>query len=263
MVTGLNIFREHFRDFEGAMTLIGGAACDEWFTSNGMTFRATNDLDLVIMMDQVGQPFLDAMRAFIKDGDYQSGARSDGVPILYRFTTPSREDFPSKLELSSRKPEGFELGDGQRAIPVSAGLGRHSLSAILLDDAYFSLIRDHHDRRDGLWVANATSLIPLKAHAWLNLTQARDNGEAVDSRNIKKHRADVFRLAATLPGEAGPELPASVLTDLSRFLEAFPTSSSDWPAIQDAVRTTVGARLRPETLREAIQTYFGMRRDEG
>lgn len=256
MVTGLNIFREHFRDYQGAMTLIGGAACDEWFSSNGMTFRATNDLDLVIMLDQVSQPFLEAMRTFIKDGGYQSGERSDGVPILYRFTTPSREDFPFKLELSSRKPEGFELSDGQKAIPVSAGLGRHSLSAILLDDAYFSLIRDHHDERDGLWVANATSLIPLKAHAWLNLTRARDAGEAVDSRNIKKHRADVFRLAATLPGDAGPELHSSVLADLSRFLESFLISSSDWPAIQDAVRATVGARIRPEALRQAIQTYF-------
>jgi hypothetical protein len=256
MVKGLNIFRDHFRGFEGAMTLIGGAACDEWFTSNGMTFRATNDLDLVIMMEQVEQPFLDAMRAFIREGSYQTSERSDGVPILYRFSDPIRDDFPAKLELSSRKPEGFELSDGQKYIPISAGLGRHSLSAILLDDAYFGLIQTHHDERYGLWMANATSLIPLKAHAWLNLTQARDSGEAVDSRNIKKHRADVFRLAATLPGEAGPELPASVLADLSRFLESFPPSSNEWPAIQDAVRTTVGARLRPETLRQAIQTYF-------
>jgi hypothetical protein len=88
MVTGLNIFREHFRDFEGAMTLIGGAACDEWFTSNGMAFRATNDLDLVIMMDQVGQPFLDALRAFIKDGDYQSiPAGSSGSRCTHRHET--------------------------------------------------------------------------------------------------------------------------------------------------------------------------------
>ena len=33
MVKGLEPFRERFREFEGAFTLIGGAACDEWFTA--------------------------------------------------------------------------------------------------------------------------------------------------------------------------------------------------------------------------------------
>jgi hypothetical protein len=55
MVRGLDLFRERFRPFHGLMTLIGGAACDEWFTTNGLTFRATNDLDLVIMMDDVAR----------------------------------------------------------------------------------------------------------------------------------------------------------------------------------------------------------------
>ena len=35
MVKGLELFRERFREFEGAFTLIGGAACDEWFTAQG------------------------------------------------------------------------------------------------------------------------------------------------------------------------------------------------------------------------------------
>ena len=51
MVRGLDLFRERFRPFQGMMTLIGGAACDEWFTENGLSFRATNDLDLVIGRD--------------------------------------------------------------------------------------------------------------------------------------------------------------------------------------------------------------------
>jgi hypothetical protein len=37
MVKGLDPFRERFRDFEGSFTLIGGAACDEWFTAQGLT----------------------------------------------------------------------------------------------------------------------------------------------------------------------------------------------------------------------------------
>lgn len=238
------------------MTLIGGAACDEWFTTAGLAFRATNDLDLVVMMDECDPAFLSAMRGFIEEGGYRISERSEGVPILYRFSDPVRSDFPAKLELSGRKPQGIELTDGQKYIPVSARLGRHSLSAILLDDDYFGLIQAHHEERDGLWIANTASLIPLKAHAWLNLTKAKAAGELIDSQNIKKHRADVFRLAAILPGKPGPELPASIAADLTTFLQAFPTGSAEWPAIIASVEATSGAKLPPPTLRNAIQTYF-------
>lgn len=50
------------------------------------------------------------------------------------------------------KLDGFELSDGQKYIPISAELGRHSLSAILLDDAYFGLIQAHHDEQRWLWI---------------------------------------------------------------------------------------------------------------
>lgn len=238
------------------MTLIGGAACDEWFTTNGLSFRATRDLDLVIMMNEAPSEFVSTMRAFVAEGGYKISERSEGVPILYRFSEPSLENFPAKLELSSKRPDGFELSDGQKYIPVAPGLGRHSLSAILLDDAYFDLIQTHHDERDGLWIANATSLIPLKAHAWLNLTSAQRAGEKIDSQNIKKHRADVFRLAATLPGEAGPQLSASVTSDLTTFLSSFAIGSAEWPAILDSLQGTFGTRLQPANLRAAIQTFF-------
>lgn len=256
MVAGLAIFRERFRPFEGVMTLIGGAACDEWMASKGLTFRRTQDLDLVIMMDEVEPAFISAMRAFIEEGKYQISERSDGVPILYRFTKPAREEFPAKLELSCRKREGFELSDNQKYIPVSAGLGVPSLSAILLKDDYFELIQAHHETRDGLWVANATSLIPLKAHAWLNLTKARENGEEVDTDNIKKHRSDVFRLAATLPAEPGPDLPQSIKADLAAFLGAFPIESDEWQAILASIKNTLGGMIRASDLRSAVQVYF-------
>jgi len=256
MVRGLDLFRERFRPFQGMMTLIGGAACDEWFTTNGMNFRPTDDLDLVIMMGEVNQPFINAVRAFVEEGKYKISERSNGVPILYRFVDPANLDFPAKLEFCSRKPEEFELSDGQKYIPISNALGSHSLSAILLDDAYFGLIQVHHDERDGLWVANATSLIPLKAHAWLNLTKAKEAGETVDSGNIKKHRNDVFRLAATLPAVVGPVLPESIKIDLVSFLQVFPTDSTDWPAILASLKSTIPGTLQPAALRAAIQTYF-------
>ncbi len=256
MVKGLDLFRERFRPFQGSMTLIGGAACDEWFTTIGMNFRATKDLDLVVMLDAVNPLFIAAVRAFIEEGKYKISERSDGVPILYRFANPESLNFPSKLEFCCRKPEKFELSDRQKYIPILTELGKHSLSAILLDNTYFELIQTHHDERDGLWVANVTSLIPLKAHAWLNLSKAKMKGEEVDSQNIKKHRADIFRLAATLPGVAGPDLPQSIKENLESFLQEFPPDSEDWGAILASLRNTITGTLQPADLREAIQTYF-------
>lgn len=256
MVNGIAIFRDRFRQFPGDLTLIGGAACDEWFTAQGLEFRATGDLDIVVMVEKLKPAFITAMRVFVAEGEYQISERSKGVPILYRFSKPARGDFPSKLELCSRNHQNFELAEGQNAIPVSTGLGKHSLSALLLDDDYYHLIQSHHDMRDGLWVANVTSLIPLKAHAWLNLTKAKSEGETIDSKNILKHRGDVFRLAGTLPGDPGPELSGRITRDLVSFLGAFPANSPEWNAIQASISNTLGGTIRPANLRQAIQTYF-------
>jgi hypothetical protein len=256
MVKGLDIFRDRFRQFDGSFTLIGGAACEEWFTTQGLPFRATKDLDIVLMIEVIDRAFVAAMRAFVAEGGYEIRERSEGIPILYRFAKPAREDFPFMLELFSRSPEGFDLGPDQEIIPVAVEPGQHSLSAILFDDTYYGLIQTHYDLRAGLRVANATALIPLKAYAWLNLTQRKADGETVDAKNIDKHRADVFRLAATLPGEPGPDLPSSIAEDLNTFLQAFPADSAEWTAILGSLKSTLGGGLRPAALRQAIQIYF-------
>lgn len=256
MVKGLDIFRERFSGFEGSFILIGGAACDLWFDQLSQPFRATRDLDLVLLIEVLSPEFVKAMRGFIAEGGYQSRQRTNGSPELYRFADPTDESFPAEIELFCRNPTGFELSPGD-VIPVELEPDHHSLSAILLNEHYYDLIRTHNDKRDGLGVANATSLIPLKAFAWLDLTRRRAEGETIDSRKIKKHRNDVFLLAATLPGEPGPELPASVTTDLARFLQSFPPDSPDWPAIIAALRfNPVSRGLPPTSLINAIQTYF-------
>lgn len=255
MVKGLDIFRERFRAFEGAFTLIGGAACDEWFTNQRLPFRATKDLDIVLMIEVLDPQFVAALWAFVRDGGYEIRERSDGTPMLYRFAKPGNGEFPHMLELFSRSPDGLKLAEGQEVIPVRIEPDHHSLSAILLNDDYYGLIQTGHDLRDGLRVANATALIPLKSKAWLDLTRRQAAGEAVDSKNITKHRNDVFRLAATLPGEPGPQLPSAITDDLVSFLAALPEASEEWPAILASLKEGIGA-MRAETLRNAIQTYF-------
>ena len=101
-------------------------------------------------------------------------------------------------------------------------------------------------------------LIPLKACAHLDLAERAAKGERVKSEDISKHRTDVFRIAATLPGEAGPAIPGAVQDDLRKFLAALPVDNKDeWQAIGDGLKTTFGSRkLGPASLIEAIRIYF-------
>jgi hypothetical protein len=161
------------------------------------------------------------------------------------------------VEIFSRKPGDIKLDEGQHVIPVKIDQGAASLSAILLDDNYYQLILEQRDEAQNLPFANPAALIPLKAKAWLDLSDRSKKGEKIDDKDIAKHRGDVFRIANTLPGEAGPKLPTSIEEDLKAFLAAFPVASGEWTPILDSLKTTFGGtRIRPEDLIAAIRTYF-------
>ena len=51
MVKGLDIFKEYFREYSNQYVLIGGAACDIFFSNNNIQFRVTRDLDIVLIVD--------------------------------------------------------------------------------------------------------------------------------------------------------------------------------------------------------------------
>lgn len=85
MVTGLDRFVAHFRGFEQAYTLIGGAACDVWLGAQGLEFRATKDLDLVLIVEALDSAFHQRFWAFVAAADYASLERSEARPQFYRF----------------------------------------------------------------------------------------------------------------------------------------------------------------------------------
>jgi len=257
MVKGLDLFRKHFSGQEKSFVLIGGVACHEWFADLDLEFRATKDLDVVLIVETLSADFVGVFWQFIEAGGYKIREGVTRDRLLYRFSNPEHGEYPAMLELFSRKPDRIDLGSGQRIIPIASDDIAASLSAILLDDAYYKLIREHQEIRDGLPCATAMALIPLKARAWLDLSQRKDRGEKVDDKNVLKHRNDVFRIAATLPGTKGPLLPESILTDLRDFLASFKISSPAWPAILASLEESVGT-LKPEVLLEAIKTYFDL-----
>ena len=73
-----------------------------------------------------------------------------------------------------------------------------SLSAILLNDEYYAFLRKGRIRLSGITVLDAPYLIPFKAKAWLDLSDKKNLGIHVNSRDIKKHKNDVFRLTEWL-----------------------------------------------------------------
>jgi hypothetical protein len=127
-----------------------------------------------------------------------------------------------------------------------------------LNDDYYELIRQQHNEEKNLPFANPAALIPLKARAYIDLADRAAKGEEGKGKDIAKHRTDVFRIAATLPSEAGPTIPEAVRADLRKFLSAFPPEmKQEWDAIRAGLKTTFGAQeIKSEVLIEAIRVYF-------
>ena len=57
MVTGIDSFKEWFKDSEEQYAIIGGTACDILMTEEGLDFRATKDIDLVLIIEAVDANF--------------------------------------------------------------------------------------------------------------------------------------------------------------------------------------------------------------
>lgn len=258
MIKGLDRFKAHFEQYPDSYLMIGGVACHEWFQTQGLEFRATKDLDVVIVVEALTQSFVDHFWSFIEAGAYEVKERSEGDRILYRFSKPKDDAFPFMIEVFSRRPEAITLWDEQTIVPVVIGEDDTSLSAILLNDAYYRLVLEQ--RIDGSDPSSVSpiALIPLKAKAWLDLSQRKAKGdEKVNSKDIDKHRTDVFRLAATLTGEPGPDIDIGVKDDLKQFVAAFPIDSPDWSNINDSLKATFGnAFPKPQLLLQALNATF-------
>jgi hypothetical protein len=257
-VGGLDVFREHFKGYENSFLLIGGAACDAWFGAAGLGFRRTVDLDIVLILEALSDNFVTAFHEFIRLGGYRIRNRSEGgAPVLYRFGRPQNAAYPRELELFSRTDASLELVGDQQIVPVRREEAE-SLSAILLDENYYNLILEHRRLTNGIWMADATALIPLKARAWIDLSGRQERGESVDTAKITKHRNDIFGLATTLRDEPGLHLPEEIQTDLVAFLDRFPDDHLEWPAVLDSICQTIGGRFTPQELQEALRHHFSV-----
>jgi hypothetical protein len=246
MVRGLDRFREHFAGFSDRYVLIGGTAATVTMEEAGLEFRATKDLDILLVVEALDTSFGDRMWQFVKQGGYEIRQASNGFPRFYRFEKPADAAYPHMIELFSRRLDDLALGDDARLTPLPMDGTVSNLSAILLDDDYYAFVIEGRRQADELAWIEADRLIPLKASAWLDLSGREAASEQVDSRDIRKHLNDVFRLAQLLSGDLRIALPGKVAQQFEEFLARANQEKIDLKQLKivGATQAAVIARLR-------------------
>lgn len=217
---GLEVFRQHFAGFADQYVLIGGTASFLAMNAAGLDARLTKDMDIVLLAEALTPEFGRAFWDFVDAGGYRVQQESTTPRRFYRFDKPANTDFPAMLELFSRMPDGLQYTPPRQLTPIPLDESVASLSAILLDDAYYAMLHQGMVRFEGLSWVNEQVLIPLKMKAWLDLRQRKAAGHSVDEKDIRKHFNDVLRLSRILPTDLRVNLPEAVKGDVAAFLAA-------------------------------------------
>lgn len=218
MIQGLESFKNWFEGYEDCYTIIGGTACDLIMSEVGQNFRATKDIDLVLIVEAITPDFCIKFWEYIDAGGYEHRSKSTGKQQFYRFTHPSDITFPAMIELFSRKSDIIKLNDDATITPISISESIASLSAILLDDNYYQFLREGKNIVDNISILNVTHIIPFKMKAWLDLIEQKKNGLQIDTKDIRKHRNDVFRLTEIIVPTDIIQAPPTVYQDICQFI---------------------------------------------
>jgi hypothetical protein len=217
VVSGIDSFKEKFKDYTDDYTIIGGAACDILLTEADLSFRATKDIDMILIMEDHFPEFASIFWEYIKEGGYKCGWKNSEDMHFYRFTEGKR-GYPTMIELFSRRP-GHHLEVEEGIIPIHIDDDTSSLSAILLNDDFYEFMMSGRKVVDGLSVLGAEHLIPFKMYAWINLLDKKRSGEHVNDKDLKKHKYDVFRLLQIVTEGTRVETAGLVTESIRRYIE--------------------------------------------
>lgn len=216
-INGLNKFRDFFKEYNNNYVLIGGTACAIIFDEIGEDFRATKDLDIVLIVENINVEFGKKLWEFIKDAGYTIEVGQE-KRCFYRFKGPKSSDYPKMIELFSRN-ESLILPEESHIIPISISDEISSLSAILLNNDYYDFMISGKRIIDDISVLDEKYLIPFKAKAWCELIERKNNGEEGQSKHIAKHCRDISHLVSLLPLNTKVELSGMVKQDMEKFIE--------------------------------------------
>lgn len=219
MEFGLQVFIDHFSDFTDQYVIIGGAACDILLSNAGLDFRQTRDIDMVLIMESLTEAFGSVFWKFIEDGRYSARMRSNQKPEYYRFVEPAFPEYPYMIELFARPEEAKYFEAAGHLAPVHISDDISSLSAILLNESYYSFMLKGKTVIDNVSIVDAEHLIPLKMRAWLDLNKQKAEGKHVNEKDLRKHRRDIFRLFPVIDEDAVFSVPREVYSDIRTFID--------------------------------------------
>ncbi len=249
MVRGFESFQNWFKGYENQYAIIGGTACDILMAREGLAFRATKDVDLVLIVEAMTVEFGDRFWQYIQSGGYEFRYKSSSVPHFYRFSRPKADGYPVLIELFSRKIDSIHLPEDAVLTPFPIGEDVSSLSAILLDENYYQFLRTGTIVINGISILSALHLIAFKAKAWLDLSARKAAGEQVDSRNIRKHKNDIFRLTELLMRNQKISTPQAIIHDLTQFVELMQNEEIDLEQLG------IVGKTKQQLLTEMLQLY--------
>lgn len=237
---GLDKFREAFGAFSDNYVIIGGTACEIVMAGTVVRPRATHDIDMIVIVERMTPAFAERFWQFIREGRYHPERRrpTEGEVLkyeLYRFVS-GLPGYPGMIELLSRHPDMLGEPGGFIIEPIPVGEGISSLSAIIMDDDYYRFTIKHSILTDGLRHADSAALIALKARAYLNLLHEKAEGRHVNTRNIRKHRADILKNALIMEDGTIPA-PESVRTCVKEFVA---TIRTDWDTLSGPLADVLG-----------------------
>ncbi|WP_125763987.1 hypothetical protein [Levilactobacillus mulengensis] len=220
-------FFTYFREYTDCYVIIGGNAAAFWLEQDQQDFRATQDYDMVVIFESTTDDFAKHFRAFILENHYfvcETGTDTNKQKVYYRYKLnpqTGNDDVPKQIELFSRIPLKYQLDLPTETTPLHYEEGP-SLSAIVLDDNYYQLLKNCQELVGDVSVLSIPGLIFFKAKAHLDIVQRLSEGKKISHRADKsKHFKDVCRLCDLLSREESfkiASVPVACQNDLRSFI---------------------------------------------
>ena len=91
---GLCTVRDCFQNDSDKYVLICWTACSIVFDEIGEDFRATKDLDVVLIVENINEEFGRAFWKFIKEANYNGIETGETQRQFYRFKNPTDAAYP-------------------------------------------------------------------------------------------------------------------------------------------------------------------------
>lgn len=238
IVSGIQQFERAFSAFSDSFIVIGGSACRAVLSDGPIQPRRTRDIDMVLVLENVGNNFISAFWKFIKEGGYKFASRKNAKGefkyVFYSFVAGT-EGYPSQIEILSKPVGGIGQPADYHIEYIETDEDYSHLSAIILDPDYYAYLTTHYVIREGLRYASPDSLICLKALAYMNLSAEKAAGKQVNSDDLKKHRRDVMMAVASLDPTEVFEVSAHIKEVLNSFVQAIAD-----PQISQSIAASLG-----------------------